>query len=237
MAKKNKPDTNANPNIVKLWPTTMLVKRFAHYQKVNPALLDLFYKHCERGQRAHMQAYASNDDLLSQYPLNSELGELAQFISAGVAEVAAEANKGLWPPGENVRVNLTGLWFQISNNYAFHEMHVHGNCSWSGVYYVRAGDCAKSLKTESGLQPNGITRFYGPHMEHMAGGHGDYGNIYLHDNTWDSFPEDGKLCVFPSHIKHMPFPYSGEEDRVIVSFHAQVFNSSGTQNYGYSYNN
>ena len=30
------------------------------------------------------------------------------------------------------------------------------------------------------------------------------------------------LVVFPSHVKHMAFPYSGERDRVIVSFHAQV---------------
>ena len=40
---KNK--TRSNPNIVKLWPVTLLVKRFAHYQKVNPVLLELFYAH------------------------------------------------------------------------------------------------------------------------------------------------------------------------------------------------
>jgi uncharacterized protein (TIGR02466 family) len=235
MAKKTRSETN--PNIVKLWPTTMLVKRFAHYQKVNPALLDLFYKHRDREQGGPGQAYASKDDLLSQYPLHAELGELAEFIGTGIGEVAAEANKGLWNPADKLRVNITGLWFQISNNYAFHEMHVHGNCSWSGVYYVRAAECTTSAQDNPDQQPNGVTRFYGPHMEHMAGGHGDYGNMYLHDNSWDSFPEDGKLCIFPSHIKHMPFPYNGEEDRVIVSFHAQVFNSSGTQNYDYSFNN
>ena len=235
MAKKTK--SEVNPNIVKLWPTTLLAKRFAHYQKVNPALLELFYQHRDREQSGPKQAYASKDDLLSQYPLHQELNELAEFISVGIAEVAGEANRGLWRPDENVSVNITGLWFQISNNYAFQEVHVHGNCSWSGVYYVRAADCATSLRSNPGQQPNGITRFYGPHMEHMAGGHGDYGNFYLHDSSWDSFPEDGKLCVFPSHIKHMPFPYNGKEDRVIVSFHAQVFNSSGTQNYDYGFNN
>ena len=46
MAKKTKSDVN--PNIVKLWPTTLLAKRFAHYQKVNPALLELFYQHRDR---------------------------------------------------------------------------------------------------------------------------------------------------------------------------------------------
>jgi hypothetical protein len=35
----------------------------------------------------------------------------------------------------------------------------------------------------------------------------------------------------------MPFPYNGAEDRVIVSFHAQVFNASGAQNYDYGFSN
>ncbi len=235
MAKKQK--TGSNPNIIKLWPTTMLAKRFAHYQKVNPALLELFYQHRDLEQRSPQQAYASADDLLNKYPLHRELNELAEFISQGIVEVATEANKGMWREGEKIRVNITGLWFQISNHNSFHEMHVHGNSSWSGVYYVRSGDCSTSAASHRGQQPNGVTRFYGPHVEHMAGGFGDYGNLYLHDSNWDSYPEDGKLCLFPAHIKHMPFPYNGTEDRVIVSFHAQVFNSSGVQNYDYGFSN
>ena len=234
MAKKNKPESN--PNIVKLWPTTMLSKRFSHYQKVNPALLELFYQHRDREQRSPEQAYASHDDLLSQYPLHKELNELAEYISGSIVEVAREANRGLWRDDEKVRVTISGIWFQISNGHSFHEMHVHGNASWSGVYYIRAADSSKSATDVKGQQPNGVTRFYGPHVEHMAGGFGDYGNLYLHDNSWDSFPQDGKLCVFPAHIKHMPFPYVGEEDRVILSFHAQVLNSSGTQKYEYGFN-
>ncbi len=42
----------------------------------------------------------------------------------------------------------------------------------------------------------------------------------------------------------VPIPYqahavsnNGEEDRVIASFHAQVFNSGGTQNFDYGFNN
>ena len=186
MAKKSR--NAANPNIVTLWPTTLLTKRFAHYQKVNPALLELFYEHRDRDQRSTQDAYASADDLLSKYPLHRELNELAEFISQGIVEVAKEANRGLWRAGEKVSVNITGLWFQISNNHSFHEMHVHGNCSWSGVYYVRSGDCSTSADSHRGAQPNGVTRFFGPHIEHMAGGFGDYGNFYLHDSNWDSVP-------------------------------------------------
>ncbi|MCP4387016.1 MAG: hypothetical protein GY802_01870, partial [Gammaproteobacteria bacterium] len=97
MAKK--PRSDVNPNITQLWPTTILAKRFAHFQKVNPALLELFYQHRDREQRSPQQAYASNDDLLSQYPLHKELNELAEFISKGIVEVATEANRGLWREG------------------------------------------------------------------------------------------------------------------------------------------
>lgn len=235
MAKKSK--AGENPNIIKLWPTTILAKRFAHHQKVNPQLLELFYQHRQREQRSPGEAYASRDDLLIQYPLHRELNELAEFIEQGIIEVARDANSARWKANEAVRVKMTGLWFQIANGYAFHETHVHGNCSWSGVYYVRAADASASPEDHRGGQPNGVTRFYGPHMEHMAGGHGDFGNYYLHDSSWDSYPQDGKLVVFPSHIKHMAFPYHGDEDRVIVSFHAQLYNSKGVMNYDYSFNN
>ena len=232
---KNK--DRSNPNIHKLWPTTILSKRFAHHQKVNPALLELFYQHRDKEQRTPQQAYASRDDLLNQYPTHTELEELADFIRAGIFEVALDANADYWQANDQIKINLTGLWFQISNGYNFHETHVHGNCSWSGVYYVQAGNSSSSPESHKGKQPNGITRFYGPSMEYMAGGHGDYGNFYLHDSSWDSYPQDGKLCVFPSYLKHMVFPYNGAEDRVIVSFHAQVFDSKGGMSYDYDMTN
>lgn len=232
---KNK--TRKNPNIIKLWPVTLLTRRFAHHQKVNPVLLDLFYAHRDKEQRSPKLFFASRDDLLKQYPLHRELGELTDFIGESIMEVAKDANAHLWQANDKVKINITGLWFQITNGHAFQETHVHGNCSWSGVYYVRAGDSSSSPESHAGKQPNGVTRLYGPHMEYMAGGHGDYGNYYLQDSSWDSYPQDGKLVVFPSHIKHMPFPYNGDEDRVIVSFHAQVFASKRVMEYNYSMNN
>ena len=229
--------TRANPNIYLLWPTTVLVKRFAHYQKINPELYTLFNQHRDKEQGNPKPAYASADDLLNQYPMHQALGELAQFIGESVYEVAREANAGLWQENETVKVNLTGLWFQISNGHAFHETHVHGNCSWSGVYYVQSGASSSSPDSHIGNQANGLTRFYGPYMEHMAGGHGDYGNYYLQESSWDSYPQDGKICVFPSHLKHMIYPYNGVQDRIVVSFHAQLYNAKGVMNYGYGMSN
>lgn len=208
-----------------LWPTPVLTRRYEHHERINPALLDLFYRHRAEHQRGKPGSYASDDNLLEVYEGEQCMSELAGFIAESVFELANTVNRDFWRDIGKVRVDLTGVWFQITNNYAFHETHVHGNCSWSGVYYVQAGSAGQKSR-ESG-QPNGITRFYGPNLEFMAGGHGDFGNLYLQASTWDSYPRDGGLVVFPAHLKHMAFPYQGEQDRVIVSFHAQVNSSEG----------
>ena len=58
---------------------------------------------------------------------------------------------------------------------------------------------------------------------------------YLQDYNWTSYPRDGNLIIFPSYLKHMAFPYNGEKDRIIVSFHAQV-NSDSEVKYNYGFN-
>ncbi|MDC0948986.1 putative 2OG-Fe(II) oxygenase [Gammaproteobacteria bacterium] len=222
--------------ITQLWPVTILSRTMPDQANVNSGLMRLF----ETYQKAHPSGqkgafYASPDDFAEDSKDPAYLA-LQQLIMDSVFEVAAKVNGPYWRGAKALNVALSGVWFQCSNNYAFHETHVHGNCSWSGVYYVQAGDCSKKAGDigDNG-QPNGITRFYGPHMEYMAGGHGDMGNLYLQYHSFDEFPADGKLVVFPSHLKHMVFPYNGQTDRVIVSFHAQVF-GEGAMKYGYSGN-
>lgn len=231
MAKDKK---KGNPNIQKLWPTPILTKRNPHFQKINPSLIELFYAHKEREQKKPEATFVSHDRLLAEYPDHPELGELAKFIKDNVFELAAEVNGQYWGERASIDINLTGIWFQISNDYNFHETHVHGNCSWSGVYYVQSGDASKGPEDHIGKQPNGVTRFYGPGMDISGGGHGEAGNLYLHDYAHDSYPQDGKLVIFPAHLKHMVFPYNGPSDRVIVSFHTQINNTRGdTWNYSF----
>jgi hypothetical protein len=212
----------ADSHIAQLWPTAVLSARFAEYQSVNPALVELFYEHRRRHPKAG-RVYASRDDLAEVYKDYVPLQALYRFIMDRVWEIAAAVNRPYWKSSPDYSVGLTGLWFQITNDHGFHETHVHGNCSWSGVYYVQVGGCSRSATDRpGGLGNNGITRFYGPPLDITAGGHGEFGNLYLQDGTWDSYPEDGGIVVFPSHLKHMAFPYQGENDRIIVSFHAQV---------------
>ena len=221
----------------KLWPVPILIKKRDDAGKLNKPLLDLFYKHKDEHQTSPSKSYASHDDLIQKYNDNQAMLQLSKFIMDGVFEVSAKVNGEYWQRMEvaDIKVNVTGLWFQITNDYVFHEVHVHGNCSWSGVYYVQSGEAVNQEKSRELGFKNGITRFYGPHMEHMAGCHLDLGNVYLNYDKFDSIPEDGKLVIFPSYLKHMPFPYVGEKDRVIVSFHAGITGDKKMQmNYSFA---
>lgn len=222
-----------NPNVSLHWPVPLLVSRFEAADRVNPKLVELFTAHREKHSKSGKSTYASADDLYKKYEDNEAFMQLAQFIMGGVFEIASTVNGEYWQrmDVQDIKINLSGIWFQITNEYNFHEVHVHGNCSWSGVYYVQSGDAGN---TEPGF-PNGITRFYGPHLDIQGGGHLDLGSFYLQDASHDVTPEDGKLVVFPSHLKHMPYPYIGEQDRIIVSFHASVVGDKPLK-LGYKFN-
>ncbi len=229
---KTKP--RRSPHVQYLWPTPILVRRFGQHQRVNRELLELFYAHRRKHQSAPSPVYSSADDLLQQHD-HPALGDLTKFIVDSIYEIASEVNAPYWQGNQEIRVHLTGLWFQITNGHGFHETHVHGNCSWSGVYYVQTGECTSGRGEAGKAMPNGITRFYGPNLDAHAGGHVDLGNLYLvQDAAWDSYPQAGNVVVFPAHVKHMAFPYAGEQDRVIVSFHGQVHGAPLRHDYSFS---
>lgn len=159
-----------------------------------------------------------------------------RFLVECLRDTVTQANREAWPtPGLDLRVAINGLWFQASNRGAFHEVHTHGNCSWSGVYCVQAD--APALRTAHATHGarNGVTRFYGPPFTHLAGAHVDLGNAYLQPPQVEVPPVPGQLVLFPSWLAHQALPYDGTLDRVIVSFNASVHAAEGSDRlHGYS---
>lgn len=132
---------NENENIHLLWPTPILRKKFDQHETVNPKLVELFTEHRRADKKPHTAVYASSDDLLQRYN-NEALHELFGFISNSVFEVASAMNGEMWQSSRSSKMNMNvvGAWFQIQNGHGYHEMHNHGNCSWSGVYYVQVDE-------------------------------------------------------------------------------------------------
>ena len=213
-----------------LWSTPLGVHRFAQADEVNPLLVRVFRTMRATDERADPEAtfYASRDDLLQRIRL-AEWEQLVRFIVDGVRQTVVLANQGVWPeatPG--LRIALRGLWFQIANQGSHHDVHTHGNCSWSGVYCVQVDGADRRRAHRRLGATNGVTRFYGPHFNHLGGAHMDFGNAYLQAAHIDIEPLPSQLVVFPSCLPHQSLPYNGETDRIIVSFNASVHAASGS---------
>lgn len=231
------------PGLHQLWPTPLGVHHFADAATVNPLLVRVLaalratQSHA-RGEPAGAAFFASDDDLLQRIHL-PEWQALVRFIVQSLRDTVTQANRGAWPAagaaGLGLRVAIEGLWCQFSNRGAFHEVHTHGNCSWSGVYCVQADDDTRRSAHPSHGARNGVTRFYGPHFGHLAGAHVDLGNAYLQPPQVELAPLPGQLVVFPSWLAHQALPYEGALDRVILSFNASVHAADGDNRlHGYS---
>ncbi len=228
------------PGFHSLWPTPIGVHRYPLADDLNPLLVRVFgalratQSHA-RGDAPGAAFFASSDDLLQRIQL-PEWQAFVRFLVECLRDTTTQANREAWPAeGADLRVAINGLWFQASNRGAFHEVHTHGNCSWSGVYCVQAdAPDVRTMHATHGAR-NGVTRFYGPAFNHLAGAHVDLGNAYLQPPQVEVPPVPGQLVLFPSWLAHQALPYDGALDRVIVSFNASVHAASGSDRlHGYS---
>jgi hypothetical protein len=142
------------------------------------------------------------------------IAELRHFCCRAVAEMVFQLNRQI--NGERFslgRINVDPFesWIHITRDGGYHDSHVHPNCSWCGIYYIDIGDCT--------LNPlNGVNRFYPP----VALIYEDVGSVVCPLNPVHPPPEDGKLILFPSHIRHAGLLYHGKRDRILASFNAKV---------------
>ncbi len=221
----------------RLWATPLGVHRHSGAAELNDTLVRVLrtLRLADAANDPQTPFYASADDLLTRIRI-PEWNELIRFIVDGLRQTVVLANQGAWPeatPG--LQIALRGVWFQLSNRGRHHDVHTHGNCSWSGVYCLQVDPPAQRTAHPVLAAANGVTRFYGPHFNHLGGAHMDFGNAYLQQPHVDIDPTPGQLVVFPAWLPHQAMPYDGDQDRVIISFNASVHAAQGTDRlHGYS---
>ena len=222
-----------------LWHTPLGVHRFAQAKSVNEVLIRVFQ--AMRATDASVEEndkpfYASRDDLLQRIRV-AEWEQLVRFVVDSVRQTVVLANQGAWPEAKpGFQIAMRGIWFQISNEGSHHDVHTHGNCSWSGVYCLQVDPTEQRTAHRVLGAANGVTRFYGPYFNRLGGAAIDFGNAYLQNAHLDIEPIPGQLVVFPSWLAHQAMPYHGETDRIIVSFNVSVHAASGSdQLHGYAH--
>jgi uncharacterized protein (TIGR02466 family) len=222
-----------------LWPTPLGVHRYAQAEALNPLLVRVFG--ALRATQGHARGeapgafFASDDDLLQRVRL-AEWQAFVRFIVESLRDTVTRSNAAAWPPqGLDLQLAVEGMWFQVTNRGAFHDVHTHGNASWSGVYCVQVDEPERRCAHPVYGAANGVTRFYGPPFAHLGGAHVDVGNAYLQPPHVEVEPVPGQLVLFPSWLAHQALPYDGESERIVVSFNASVHAARGGDRlHGYS---
>jgi uncharacterized protein (TIGR02466 family) len=218
-----------------LWPLPLAVHRHPQAESLNPLLARvlLALRASQRLARGEPERafFASDDDLLQRIQLPEWRG-FVQWLVERLRDTVTQANAAAWPEawragGVPLAVAIDGLWFQTSRDGAFHDVHTHGNASWSGVYVVQV-DAPEARRAHPVYGAgNGVTRFYGPHFAALAGAHVDLGNAWLQPPHVDVEPLPGQLVLFPSFLPHQALPYAGQQERLILSFNARVHHAGG----------
>lgn len=222
-----------------LWPTPIGLHQYDAAATLAPPLLDAFRegRAAQERQRGIEPGpfFASDDDLLHRVKLPGWRG-LVDFIVAAIGDTVTDANRDAWAGQQfDLQVRIEGMWFQCSRDGAYHDIHTHGNCSWSGVYIVQIDDAQTRVRHPVYGEANGVTRLYGPPFTALGGAYMDLGNAYLLPPHQDVAPRPGQLLLFPSWLPHKAMPYDGELERVIISFNASVHAADGgDQLHGYS---
>ena len=210
------------------WPTMFFYRRWKDHPAEAAGIIEHLYRVKSRDQatvasgvartaKSATGLYESEFDLLKeQHP---GLRKLGNWIEETIRQAVSVANGSKVRP-ERIRVEIPESWAHVTNDGGFHDAHYHGNCSWCGIFYVRAGDASG---TGEGGAGNGVSRFYAP--VGTGGLLNDYGNAYLSSNRIDITPTDGMLLLFPAHLLHSGLPYSGKEDRVVIAFNSRSYMS------------
>ena len=206
---------NKKDHINILWPTLIgefynpeheetkndLIKFFSDYKKKNPS----------------KKSYENYNLYESEYNLhtlgNKTFNKLIQFIAKSTSVMSNNANKNEIEnlKKKNFNVLISASWFIEYDKGGFVLPHTHGNCSWCCVYYLQLGKDASRY--------NGATFFQKPTPTRSQS---DFGSMYNKDESASYMPEEGKLFIWPNHIKHGSIPYTGEKNRIIVSANMSV---------------
>jgi uncharacterized protein (TIGR02466 family) len=101
-------------------------------------------------------------------------------------------------------------WAAVNRRGHYNTTHVHPMSTWSGTYYVDAGD-------EPADAPGAVLEFSHPvtaaPMTFFPG---------VLPSARIVRPESGMVILFPSYLQHSVRMYSGERPRICVAFNAHV---------------
>jgi uncharacterized protein (TIGR02466 family) len=192
--------------VFKLFPTPMFTGMLSDIticDRVEKKLREL--QRAGRGSvaaRDTMRAYMSPDDL-QNLPEMAELVDVIMRESAQILDIYAIKRDSHY---------VTNMWANIAHPNRRHSMHMHPNCLFSGLVYIKT---PKHCGPTVFASPRQLAKNLEP--------------TYLVKNEFnaDVFvmpPEKGRMLLWPSHVPHAVEEGKADEseDRIVVAFNIMI---------------
>lgn len=149
-----------------------------------------------------MRAYMSPDDL-QNLPEMAELVDVIMRESAQILDIYAIKRDSHY---------VTNMWANIAHPNRRHSMHMHPNCLFSGIVYIKTPQhCGPTVFAS----PRQLAKNLEP--------------TYLAKNEFnaDVFvmpPEKGRMLLWPSHVPHAVEEGKADEneDRIVIAFNIMI---------------
>lgn len=101
-------------------------------------------------------------------------------------------------------------WANVNSKGDSNELHIHPSSTWSGVYYVEAGDPVKDVPDSGNI--SFINPLLSERMSFFANEIPDRRSMT---------PVSGQMVLFPSYLQHMVRPYFGDKPRISIAMNAR----------------
>jgi len=210
------------PTVQFSWASPIYCFKDEKHSSKKDELMTHVYDLKNQRHKSEVSELAKNNLFESQFDFFDSDLQVVQELKAFCKECLMGVVKDINQYDDDFMSNLVPVlhesWAHITNNNGYHDAHQHLNTSWGGIYYVNSSECGKVVDEDGITRMNGTNRFYSPIQYFL----GDPSMRYLMKNIVDMNPIEGVLVLFPGYLLHSATPYTGKEDRIVISFNSAI---------------
>jgi uncharacterized protein (TIGR02466 family) len=139
-------------------------------------------------------------------------GAAGQRLIERIRHMTEEATLRLYAAYDRPPPRLSwtlNVWANINRRGDFNEVHTHPGATWSGVYYVDAGQSASEPEATA-------IHLYDPYPART--------NVFFPEISVSNIvipPEPGLMILFPAYVPHAVPPHRGDGARISIAFNVR----------------
>ncbi len=202
-------DLSQHTRLLELFPCPVQVSEHPAPKRLNKELQEVVKQLRDATPNSRPEEWACNVyttiENQNEIHLHPAFEKITQFITQETFIFAKE--NVIFIPDSNVIIK--NMWVNIYEKGCSMDVHNHPNSLFSGIYFIKSSKNSAKLVFES------------PSSEKMISVPVINNNTYNVENIGYE-PNEGKLILFNSNLKHKVLLHNSDEERITISFTAVV---------------